>query len=114
MGDKSAENIIKGIMQSKEVPFERVIFALGIRFVGETVAKKIAKSFKDIEELENADLETLINIDEIGEKIARSILNYFANESNRKLVGRLKTAGSLAGSVAQFYTVEEGRPKSSP
>ncbi|MFK2244432.1 helix-hairpin-helix domain-containing protein [Bacteroides fragilis] len=68
MGDKSAENIIKGIMQSKEVPFERVIFALGIRFVGETVAKKIAKSFKDIEELENADLETLINIDEIGEK----------------------------------------------
>ena len=101
MGDKSAENIIKGIMQSKEVPFERVIFALGIRFVGETVAKKIAKSFKDIEELENADLETLINIDEIGEKIARSILNYFANESNRKLVDRLKTAG------LQLYRPEE-------
>ena len=80
MGDKSAENIIKGIMQSKEVPFERVIFALGIRFVGETVAKKIAKSFKDIEELENADLETLINIDEIVEKIARIIIKYFANE----------------------------------
>ena len=60
--------------QSKEVPFERVLFALGIRFVGETVAKKIAKSFKDIEELENADLEKLINIDEIGEKIAQSIL----------------------------------------
>lgn len=56
-------------MQSKEVPFERVIFCISIRFVGETVAKKIAKSFKDIEELENADLETLINIDEIGEKI---------------------------------------------
>lgn len=94
MGDKSAENIIKGIMQSKEVPFERVIFALGIRFVGETVAKKIAKQpFKDIEELENADLETLINIDEIGEKIAGVSLTTSMNESNRKLVGRLKTAG---------------------
>ena len=56
MGEKSAENIINGINQSKEVPFERVIFALGIRFVGETVAKKIAKAFKNVEELENADL----------------------------------------------------------
>ena len=74
MGEKSAENIIKGIEASKEVPFERVLFALGIRFVGETVAKKIAKSFNDIDELENANLEKLINIDEIGEKIAQSIL----------------------------------------
>lgn len=57
MGEKSAENIIKGIEASKEVPFERVLFALGIRFVGETVAKKIAKSFNDIDELENANLE---------------------------------------------------------
>lgn len=72
MGEKSAENIIKGIEASKEVPFERVLFALGIRFVGETVAKKIAKSFNDIDELENANLEKLINIDEIGEKIAQS------------------------------------------
>ena len=101
MGDKSAENIIKGIMQSKEIPFERVIFALGIRFVGETVAKKIAKSFKDIVELENADLETLVSIDEIGEKIAQSILNYFANDSNRKLIDRLKIAG------LQLYRPEE-------
>lgn len=68
MGEKSAENIIKGIEASKEVSFERVLFALGIRFVGETVAKKIAKSFNDIDELENANLEKLINIDEIGEK----------------------------------------------
>ena len=74
MGEKSAENIIKGIKASKEVPFERVLFALGIRFVGETVAKKIAKSFNSIEELENADLEKLTSIDEIGEKIAQSIL----------------------------------------
>ena len=93
MGEKSAENIINGIAQSKEIPFERVIFALGIRFVGETVAKKIAKAFKNIEELEDADLETLVSIDEIGEKIAQSILNYFANESNRELVNRLKEVG---------------------
>lgn len=92
MGEKSADNIIKGIVQSKKVPFERVIFALGIRFVGETVAKKIAKAFNNIEELENTDPETLINIDEIGERIAKSILDYFANESNRELVNRLKAA----------------------
>ncbi|MBD9092717.1 MAG: NAD-dependent DNA ligase LigA [Bacteroides oleiciplenus] len=93
MGDKSAENIVNGIAQSKEVPFERVLFALGIRFVGETVAKKIAKSFTDIEELENANLERLVNIDEIGEKIAQSILAYFSNPLNRELIERLKTAG---------------------
>ncbi|MEG1867260.1 MAG: NAD-dependent DNA ligase LigA [Bacteroides sp.] len=93
MGDKSAENIIEGIKQSKEIPFERVIFALGIRFVGETVAKKIAKSFNNIEELENADNERLMGIDEIGEKIAQSILAYFTNEANRELVHRLKLAG---------------------
>lgn len=101
MGEKSAENIIKGIAQSKEVPFERVIFALGIRFVGETVAKKIAKSFKDIEELEDASLERLVSIDEIGEKIAQSILTYFSNDSNRELVRRLKEAG------LQLYRTEE-------
>ncbi|WP_455591619.1 NAD-dependent DNA ligase LigA [Bacteroides sp.] len=101
MGEKSAENIIKGIEQSKQVPFERVIFALGIRFVGETVAKKIAKSFKDIEELENASLEKLVSLDEIGEKIAQSILNYFGNSSNRELVNRLKEAG------LQLYRTEE-------
>ena len=93
MGEKSAENIIKGIEASKEVPFERVLFALGIRFVGETVAKKIAKFFNDIDELENANLEKLINIDEIGEKIAQSILTYFANPLNRELIERLKSTG---------------------
>ena len=101
MGEKSAENIIKGIEASKEVPFERVLFALGIRFVGETVAKKIAKSFNDIDELENANLEKLINIDEIGEKIAQSILAYFANPLNRELVERLKSTG------LQLYRREE-------
>ena len=91
-GEKSAENIINGIEQSKKVPFERVIFALGIRFVGETVAKKIAKSFTNIDELINASKEELINIDEIGEKIAQSILNFFSNETNRTLIQRLKDA----------------------
>lgn len=93
MGVKSAENIINGISQSKEVPFERVLFALGIRFVGETVAKKIAKFFTNIEELENADFERLTNVDEIGEKIAQSIIAYFSNPQNRELIERLKTAG---------------------
>lgn len=101
MGEKSAENIIKGIEASKEVPFERVLFALGIRFVGEIVAKKIAKSFNDIDELENANLEKLINIDEIGEKIAQSILTYFANPLNRELIERLKSTG------LQLYRREE-------
>ena len=101
MGEKSAENIIKGIEASKEVPFERVLFALGIRFVGETVAKKIAKSFNDIDELENANLEKLINIDEIGEKIAQSILTYFTNPLNRELIERLKSTG------LQLYRREE-------
>lgn len=101
MGEKSAENIVSGVAQSKNIPFERVLFALGIRFVGETVAKKIAKSFDDIDQLRLADLERLINIDEIGEKIARSILSYFENESNCKLIDRLKAAG------LQLYRTEE-------
>ena len=93
MGRKSAENIVNGIAASHSVPFERVLFALGIRFVGETVAKKIARSFKNIDEVEQATLETLVNIDEIGEKIAQSIVSYFANPLNRSLVERLKEAG---------------------
>lgn len=93
MGDKSAENIIKGIAASREVPFERVLFALGIRFVGETVAKKVTKAFRSIEELENADIETLKNIDEIGDRIAQSIVSYFANPANKDLVERLQKAG---------------------
>lgn len=90
MGEKSAENIITGIENSKTVPFERVLFALGIRFVGETVAKKLARAFKNMEALEQATLDDLIHVDEIGEKIARSILLYFSNEENQKLVTRLK------------------------
>ena len=93
MGQKSAENIVNGIAASRSVPFERILFALGIRFVGETVAKKIARSFKSIDEVEQASLETLMSVDEIGEKIAQSIVSYFGNPLNRNLVERLKEAG---------------------
>ena len=93
MGQKSAENIVNGIAASRSVPFERVLFALCIRFVGETVAKKIARSFKSIDEVEQASLETLMSVDEIGEKIAQSIVSYFGNPLNRNLVERLKEAG---------------------
>lgn len=93
MGEKSAENIIQGIERSKEVSYERVLFALGIRFVGETVAKKVAKAFRSIEALASANLDDLIHVDEIGEKIAGSIIQYFANEKNRILVERLRQSG---------------------
>ena len=93
MGEKSAENIIKSIDTSRNVPFERVLFALGIRFVGETVAKKLARAFKNIDTLSQASLDELIHVDEIGEKIASSILSYFANEKNKLLITRLKNAG---------------------
>lgn len=93
MGEKSADNIIQGIARSKEVPYERVLFALGIRFVGETVAKKVAKAFRSIDALVAANLDALIHVDEIGLKIAQSIISYFADEKNRELVERLRNAG---------------------
>lgn len=93
MGEKSADNIIQGIARSKEVPYERVLFALGIRFVGETVAKKVAKAFRSIDALAAANLDALIHVDEIGLKIAQSIISYFADEKNLELVERLRNAG---------------------
>ena len=93
MADKSANNIISGLEVSKTVPFERVLFALGIRFVGETVAKKLAKHFKTIENLKVASFEELINVDEIGDKIAISVQNYFLNEENCVLIEKLVKAG---------------------
>lgn len=93
MGKKSAENIIQSIEASKSVPFERVLFALGIRFVGETVAKKLARSFADIDSLRTSDADTLKSIDEIGEKIAQSIVTYFSNPLNQALVNRLEAVG---------------------
>ena len=90
MAEKSAQNIILGIEKSKEIPFEKVLFALGIRFVGETVAKKLAKHFKSIDNLMNASFEELITVDEIGERIANSVLDFSSNLMNIQLVDRLK------------------------
>ncbi|WP_291855029.1 NAD-dependent DNA ligase LigA [Marinilabilia sp.] len=90
-GDKSARNIITGIRKSIEVPWPRVLYALGIRFVGETVAKKLAKEFTSIDQLANASEEDLIAVDEIGKRIAGSILAFFKSEANQKMIEELKT-----------------------
>jgi DNA ligase (NAD+) len=91
--EKKSQNIIDGLIASKQIPFERVLFAMGIRFVGETVAKKLAKHFKSIITIQNATMEELITADEIGDKIAESILQFFELESNRALIERLKKQG---------------------
>ena len=93
MAKKSADNLINGIEKSKEIPFERVLFALGIRFVGETVAKKLAKHYKTIDALSQATLMDLILVDEIGERIASSVIAFFENSENRIIVQRLKNYG---------------------
>ncbi len=93
MAEKSAENLINGIENSKQIPFERVLFALGIRYVGETVAKKLAKEFKNIDALKRAKKEELENVDEIGERIAESVVEFFQNEENVRNVERLKGYG---------------------
>ena len=93
MAEKSANNLLLGLKASKEVPFERVLFALGIRFVGETVAKKLAKSFKSIDNIINAPLESLIAVDEIGERIAQSVVDYFQVEQNRVNIEKFKAHG---------------------
>ncbi len=93
MAEKSAENMIKGIEASKNIPFERVLFALGIRYVGETVAKKLSKHYKTIDNLRNASEEDLISVDEIGERIAQSVVSFFASEENIATIERLKMYG---------------------
>lgn len=93
MGKKSAVNIMEGIRASKEVPFERVLFALGIRFVGETTAKTLAKAFRSIDALASASLDDLVQVDEIGARIAQSIVQYFADARNREIIERLREAG---------------------
>lgn len=93
MAEKSAQNMIDGIEASKKVPFERVLFALGIRYVGETVAKKLARHFKSIGKLRNASMEDLLAVDEVGERIAESVTEYFGNAANQEIVDRLVAAG---------------------
>ena len=93
MAEKSAQNIINGIEASKKVPFERVLFGLGIRFVGRTVAQKLATHYRSIDKLSKATKEDLMSVDEIGVRIAESVSNFFATEENMEIVERLKQHG---------------------
>ncbi|MDR2292459.1 MAG: NAD-dependent DNA ligase LigA [Prevotellaceae bacterium] len=93
IADKSAENIIKSIEDSKNAEFQRVLFAIGIRFVGETTAKKIVEKLRSIDEIMMANQEELLQIDEIGERIAQSIIKYFGSQKNQEIVQRLRNAG---------------------
>ena len=99
MGEKSANNMLKGIEASKSIPFERVLFGLGIRFVGETVAKKLAQSFQNMDALQAASYDELIDVEEIGEKIAISVQLYFQDSANLALILRLKEVGLMFESV---------------
>lgn len=93
MADKSAENLLQGVQRSKQIPFERVLYALGIRFVGETVAKKLAKHYQTLDRLMQATPEDLMQVDEIGERIAESVYEFFSNPDNVQLIQRLKEYG---------------------
>lgn len=104
MAQKSAENLINGVQNSKKIPFENVLFALGIRFVGETVAKKLAKHYKNIDSLSKATFMDLVLVDEIGDRIAQSVLDFFENPSNQAIISDLKTQG------VQFEIVEKVNP----
>ena len=104
MAQKSAENLVNGIEKSKEIPFERVLFALGIRYVGETVAKKLAKHYKNIDALSKASLMDLILVDEIGDRIAQSVIEFFENQNNSTIIARLKNFG------IQFEIIEKHNP----
>jgi DNA ligase (NAD+) len=102
MAQKSAENLVNGVALSRNIPFERVLFALGIRYVGETVAKKLAKYFKNIDALRQASLMDLILVDEIGERIAQSVIDFFDNQENQIIVERLKNYGIQLEIVEKF------------
>ena len=93
MAQKSAENLVNGVAESKKIPFENVLFALGIRFVGETVAKKLARHYKNIDALSKASVMELVLVDEIGERIAQSVVDFFSNTENRIAIERLKNFG---------------------
>ena len=93
MAEKSVNNMLAGIESSKHIPFEKVLFALGIRFVGDTVAKKLARHFGTIDNIIQASFETLIEVDEIGDRIAQSLIDYFAKPENLEIVNRLKEKG---------------------
>ena len=93
MAEKSADNLIEGISQSVNIPFERVLYALGIRYVGETVAKKLTRHYKNIDAIAISNIENLVNVDEIGIKIAESVTEFFSSEVNLNIINRLKSFG---------------------
>jgi DNA ligase (NAD+) len=107
MADKSAENLILGIENSKTIPFERVLYALGIRYVGETVAKKLAKHYKSIDAIAQASIMDLILVDEIGDKIAQSVVQFFENQENTIIIERLKHFGVQLESGAEEELLSE-------
>lgn len=107
MAEKSAENLIQGIEKSKTIPFERVLYALGIRYVGETVAKKLAKHYKSIDAIAQASIMDLILVDEIGDKIAQSVVQFFDNQENRLIIERLKQFGVQLESSAEEVLLSE-------
>ena len=107
MAEKSAENLIQGIEKSKIIPFERVLYALGIRYVGETVAKKLAKHYKSIDAIAQASMMDLILVDEIGDKIAQSVIQFFDNQENRLIIERLKQFGVQLESSAESALLSE-------
>ena len=104
MAQKSAENLINGVKNSKNISFESVLFALGIRFVGETVARKLAKYYKNIDSLSQATLIDLLLVDEIGDRIANSVIEFFKNENNKLIIDKLKMHG------IQFKILEKINP----
>ena len=104
MAQKSAENIVNGVEKSKQIPFERVLYALGIRFVGETVAKKLARHYKNIRAMQSATLMDLVLVDEIGERIAQSVVSFFENSENIQIIDRLNEFG------VQMSILEKNNP----
>lgn len=109
MGEKTVNNILEGLQKSKEIPFDRVLFGLGIRFVGSTVAKKLVEQFPDIEALKGATFEELIAVNEIGDRIAHSIKEYFSNPDHLLIIERLKAAGLQFKAEASALALESNK-----
>jgi DNA ligase (NAD+) len=106
MAEKSTQNLLQGIQQSKEIPFERVLFGLGIRYVGETVAKKLVKHFRTLDNIQKATFDQLIEAEEIGEKIAISIQQYFLSEEHLLLIERLRKSGLQFESIVKEKEID--------
>jgi DNA ligase (NAD+) len=106
MAEKSAQNILDAVEKSKSIPYEKVLFGIGIKHVGETVAKKLAKNFATIDDLKTASVEELVQVEDIGEKIADSIVNFLHNHENWQMIERLKSYGvQLAKGETQQETI---------